>query len=65
MRLSTSPLLGYLTFLSSRRQPTFLALLDEMRLAGFIEGQNLTVLDDGFGIMENELAAAAEALAKA
>jgi putative tryptophan/tyrosine transport system substrate-binding protein len=56
--------IGYLTF-SSSRQSSFYALLDELRLAGFIEGQNLTVLDDGFGIVENELAAAAAALVKA
>jgi putative ABC transport system substrate-binding protein len=56
--------IGYLTFLSSR-QSAFLALLDELRLAGFIEGQNLKVLDDGFGIVGNEVAAAAAALVKA
>ncbi len=56
--------IGYLTF-STSRQSSFYALLDELRLAGFIEGQNLTVLDDGFGIVENELAAAAAALVKA
>ena len=40
-------------------------MLDELRLAGFIEGQNLTVLDDGFGVGDNALAAAATALVKA
>jgi putative ABC transport system substrate-binding protein len=42
----------------SRRPPTFAILLDELRLAGFIEGQNLTVLEGGFGVIGNELAVA-------
>ncbi len=55
---------AYLTALpqTQRRLPTFGALLDEMRLAGFIETQNLTVLDYG---MDGDLAAAANALVKA
>jgi putative ABC transport system substrate-binding protein len=36
-----------------------------LRLAGFIEGQNLTVLDDGFSAADNEAAAAATAAVKA
>ena len=56
--------IGFLTALS-RQTPNVAALLDELRLAGFIEGQNLTVLDDGFGVGDNALAAAATALVKA
>jgi putative tryptophan/tyrosine transport system substrate-binding protein len=56
--------IGYLSG-SSRQTPNFFALLDELRLAGFIEGQNLTVLDDGFNVADNEVAAAATALVKA
>lgn len=40
-------------------------MLDELRLAGFIEGQNLTILDGGFGVTGNQVAAAATALVKA
>ena len=54
---------GYLTGLRQfeRRLPTSVALLDELRLAGFIETQNLMVLDYG---MDGDLAAAASALVK-
>jgi len=57
--------IGYLTGLSRQLQPNFLALLDELRLGGFIEGQNLSVLDDAVGVGENELAAAAAAIVRA
>jgi putative ABC transport system substrate-binding protein len=56
--------IDYLSGLS-RQTPNFVALLDELRLAGFIEGQNLTVLDDGFSVANNEFAAASTALAEA
>jgi putative tryptophan/tyrosine transport system substrate-binding protein len=56
--------IGFLTG-TSRQTSEFLVLLDELRLAGFIEGQNLTVLDGGFGVTENQVAAAATALVKA
>jgi putative tryptophan/tyrosine transport system substrate-binding protein len=55
---------GYLTR-SPRGLPTLLALLDELRLAGFIEGRNLNLLEDGFGVADSRLAAAAAALVKA
>jgi ABC-type uncharacterized transport system substrate-binding protein len=41
------------------------AFFDEMRLFGFIEGQNLMVLPNGFGIRNDELVERAEALIKA
>jgi ABC-type uncharacterized transport system substrate-binding protein len=59
--------IGFLTGVS-RSTPDdefVVALLDELRLAGFIEGQNLTFLDGGFGVTENQAAAAATALIKA
>jgi putative ABC transport system substrate-binding protein len=49
--------IGYLIALS-RRPPTFVAVLDELRMAGIVEGQNLTVLDDGFNVADNEAATA-------
>jgi putative tryptophan/tyrosine transport system substrate-binding protein len=56
--------IGYLSS-SSRQTPNLVPLLDELRLAGFIEGQNLTVLDGGFGVMDKEAPAAVAALIKA
>jgi putative tryptophan/tyrosine transport system substrate-binding protein len=59
---------GWLTPLSRPelyRLPTVLAIFDEMRLAGFVEGQNLRVLDEGLGTRGSELAAAAATLVKA
>ena len=47
------------------RLPTVLAIFDEMRSAGFVEGQNLKVLDEGLGAKQSELAATAAALVKA
>jgi putative ABC transport system substrate-binding protein len=47
------------------RLMSVLAIFDEMRLAGFVEGQNLEVLDEGLGAKETELAAVAAALIKA
>jgi putative ABC transport system substrate-binding protein len=55
---------GYMAT-TPRRPPTFAILLDELRLAGFIEGQNLTVLEAGFGATGNELTAATTALVNA
>jgi putative ABC transport system substrate-binding protein len=47
------------------RLKSVLAIFDEMRLAGFVEGQNLEVLGEGLSAKETELAAAAAALIKA
>jgi putative tryptophan/tyrosine transport system substrate-binding protein len=57
--------IGYLAGASLLRTPQFVAFLDELCMAGFIEGQNLTVLDDGFSAADNEAAAAATAVVKA
>ena len=43
----------------------YLVLLDELRLAGFIDGQNLNMLGDGFSTPDNEAPAVATALVKA
>ena len=48
-----------------RQVPAIAAFFDEMRLFGFVEGQNLTVLPNGFDVRNDELAERAEALVKA
>jgi putative tryptophan/tyrosine transport system substrate-binding protein len=47
-----------------REAPIYRTLFDELRLNGYIEGQNLTVTDDGFDVANNELAARAAAIVK-
>src|SRR5262249_49750182 len=47
---------------TSREAPTVAALLDELRLNGFMEGQNLVVVPVGFGVPNDRLADAAAAL---
>jgi putative tryptophan/tyrosine transport system substrate-binding protein len=39
---------------SDRQAPTVIAFFDELRLNGFIEGQNLSVAVDGFGIRDEQ-----------
>lgn len=41
---------------SSRNAPHFVAFLDELRLLGFIEGQNMDVVAGGFGVRAEQLA---------
>jgi putative ABC transport system substrate-binding protein len=53
--------IGYLSG-SNRQTPNFDVLLDELKLAGFTEGYNLTILDGGFGVLDNAVEAAAAAL---
>ena len=48
-----------------QQTPAIIAFFDEMRLFGFIEGQNLMVLPNGFGVRNDELVERAEALVKA
>jgi putative ABC transport system substrate-binding protein len=50
---------------SPRERPPVAALLDELRLNGFIEGQNLTVVPGGFDVPTEQLAKHAAALVKA
>ena len=56
--------LGFLTSVA-QQTPAVLALFDELRRNGFIEGQNLTVISDGFGADNDHLAELAAALVKA
>jgi len=48
-----------------RQSPGVAAFFDEMRVFGFVEGQNLIVLPNGFGLTNDRLAERAEALVKA
>jgi putative ABC transport system substrate-binding protein len=50
---------------TSRETPAVAAFFDELRLNGFIEGQNLTVVPGGFDVRNEELAERAAALVKA
>ena len=50
---------------SGRKSPWVLAFLDELRLNGFIEGQNLTIIPGGFDVQVDLLAERAEAMVKA
>jgi ABC-type uncharacterized transport system substrate-binding protein len=50
---------------TSRETPAVAALFDELRLNGFIEGQNLKVVPGGFDLRNEELAERAAALVKA
>jgi putative tryptophan/tyrosine transport system substrate-binding protein len=48
-----------------RESPAVVALFDELRLNGFIEGQNLTVLPGGFGVPNDQIASVAASLVAA
>jgi putative tryptophan/tyrosine transport system substrate-binding protein len=50
---------------SPRQAPATLALFDELRLNGFVEGQNLTVISGGFEVGNDHLAEVAAAVLKA
>src|SRR6185295_1113286 len=47
---------------SAREAPPIIAFFDELRLLGFIEGQNLTVISGGFGVSNDGLPERAKAL---
>ena len=52
-------------FVPFRRDlPAYKALFAELRLNGYVEGQNLTVTDDGFDVTSDQLAARAAAIVK-
>jgi putative ABC transport system substrate-binding protein len=51
--------------LAPRELPQFAALFDELRRLGFIEGRNLLINADGFGLHQDQLADKAAELAKA
>src|SRR5215216_1322703 len=48
-----------------RDSPAISAFFDELRLAGFIEGKNLAVVPNGFGVSNDRLAEQAAAVVKA
>ena len=50
---------------TARQTPPVLAFFDELRLNGFVEGQNLSVIPGGFEAIDGDLAERAAALAKA
>jgi ABC-type uncharacterized transport system substrate-binding protein len=50
---------------AAREEPAIVGLFDELRLAGFIEGQNLSVVADGFDIRRDQLAERAAAVVEA
>jgi putative ABC transport system substrate-binding protein len=56
--------LGFLVA-TPRQAPPVLALFEELRLNGFVEGGNLTVIPGGFGDIEEHLAERAAALVNA
>jgi putative tryptophan/tyrosine transport system substrate-binding protein len=56
--------LGFLN-LAPRESPAVAAFFDELRLNGFIEGQNLTVIPGGFDVPNDQFAERAAALVRA
>jgi putative ABC transport system substrate-binding protein len=49
----------------AKELPATMAFFDEMRLHGFVEGQNLAIIPGGFAVRDEQLAEAAAALVKA
>ena len=54
-----------LRFRSVETSPAITAFFDELRLAGFIEGQNLSVVPNGFGVHNDRLTEQAVAVVDA
>ena len=50
---------------STRETPAVVAFFDELRLNGFIEGQNLLVIPGGFGVPNDQIAGVAASLVAA
>src|SRR5689334_16814915 len=50
---------------SNRQSPPVLAMFDELRLNGFVEGQNLIVVSEGFEATDDLLAERAQSLINA
>src|SRR5262252_8926498 len=50
---------------SPRDSPAVVALFDELRLNGFVEGQNLVVIPGGFGVPNDQIAVVATSLVAA
>jgi putative tryptophan/tyrosine transport system substrate-binding protein len=49
---------------SAREAPRTLALIDELKASGFVEGQNLRIINDGFGLRAEQFAKVAATLAQ-
>ena len=56
--------LGILTG-AARQAPRMVAFFDELKVLGFVEGQNLKIVADGFDLREDQFADVAATLAKA
>ena len=56
--------LGILTG-AARQAPRMVAFLDELKVLGFVEGQNVKIVAAGFDLRENQYADVAATLAKA
>jgi putative tryptophan/tyrosine transport system substrate-binding protein len=56
--------LGVLTG-AARQAPRMVAFFDELKVLGFVEGQNLKIVVGGFGLREDQFADVAATLAKA
>jgi putative tryptophan/tyrosine transport system substrate-binding protein len=56
--------LGFLTQVA-RNTPGIVAFFDELRVNGFVEGQNLSVVSGGFDVPIERFAEVAEAMVKA
>jgi putative tryptophan/tyrosine transport system substrate-binding protein len=56
--------LGFLLPIA-RDAPGVVAMFDELRQQGFVEGRNLAVIEGGFGVRPDEIAARADAMVKA
>jgi putative ABC transport system substrate-binding protein len=56
--------LGILTG-AARQAPRMAAFFDELKVLGFVEGQNLKIVADGFDLRENQYADVAATLARA
>jgi putative ABC transport system substrate-binding protein len=50
---------------SDREMPAVVAFFDELRLAGFVEGENLTVIPGGFGVRNEQIAELTQTIIKA
>src|SRR5690242_5141776 len=50
---------------TSRESPTVMTFFDELRLNGFVEGQNLSVIPGGFGVPNDQIANVAASLVAA
>src|SRR5260221_4846101 len=53
--------IGFLTA-GLREAVQYVAFFDELRMAGFIEGQNLALVAGGFGVRNEQLSEAAAAI---